>query len=270
MRYRGALIARFAVSAAAVFAAASGRADLSTGATAPFYTVAGVVNAATQTAGALAPNTIASLYGVNLSWTTRAVGPSDLNNGVLPTSLEGVTVFVHGIPSCLFYVSPGQINFLIPYELTTLAADITVLRQGVAGPDVTIQLAPASPGLFEWNGPFALAEHADGSLITADSPAQAGEVVVLYAAGLGRVLPDSTSGSVPLGAATIFWISQFQILLDGVPQPAASLFYAGVAPGFAGLYQINFKLPDQVFPDPEIRIVIGSQWSPALVRLRAH
>jgi uncharacterized protein (TIGR03437 family) len=246
------------------------RADLSTGSSAPFYTAAGIVHAATQTAEALAPNTIATIYGTNLAYGTRGVAVGDLNQGTLPGTLEGVTVYVHGIVSCLFYVSPGQINFLIPYELTARTADIIVVRQGVAGPSVTIQLATTAPGLFQWNGNFALAEHANGRLIDAESPAQAGEVVVLFAAGLGRTVPDSSSGAVPRSAAPILYGPQFQLLLNGDPLPAANIFYAGVTPGFAGLYQINVKLPDVLPADPEVRIVIGAQASPASIQLTAH
>jgi uncharacterized protein (TIGR03437 family) len=240
----------------------------------PFFTAASIVQAATQTAGTLAPNTIATIYGMNLSWTTHAVTAADLNGGTLPTSLDGVTVIVEGILSNLLYVSPGQINFLIPYELTGPTAQVLVLRQGVAGPygpddkpAVTIPMATTAPGFFEWNGNFAVAEHADGSLITATAPAQAGEVVVLFAAGLGRTVPDSTSGRVPTIAATILYASEMQILLNGVPQPAASINYAGVTPGFAGLYQINLQLPDVLPANPEIQIAFGAQASPATVLL---
>jgi uncharacterized protein (TIGR03437 family) len=262
--------ARLTGCALAIFAMPAARADLSTSSSAPSYTTASIVHAATQTAEALAPNTIATLYGTNLSYTTHAAATADLNGGALPTTLEGVNVYVHGIRSSLIYVSPGQINFLIPYELTALTADVYVVRQGVAGPAVTIQLSTTAPGFFQWNGNFAVAEHADGSLISADSPARGGEVVVLFAAGLGRTVPDSSSGRVPLAAAPILYGPQLQILLNGSPCPPASIYYAGVTPGYAGLYQINLRLPDVLPANPEIRIAIGAQTSPAAIQLTAH
>ena len=131
-------IARLVLYAAAIFAMPAARADLSTGSSAPFYTASSIVHAATQTSQALAPNTVATVYGTNLSYTTHAVATADLNNGALPTTVEGVNVYVYGIRASIFFVSPGQINFLIPYELTALAADIIIVRQGVAGPAVTI------------------------------------------------------------------------------------------------------------------------------------
>jgi uncharacterized protein (TIGR03437 family) len=246
---------------------ASARADLTIESTAPSYTAAGIVHAATQTAEALAPNTIATIYGTYLSWTTHATAVGDLNGGTLPTSLEGVSVYVNGILSGLFYVSPGQINFLIPYDITDSTGKVEVVRQGVGGPAATIQLATTAPGFFQWNGNFAVAEHADGSLISDAAPARAGEIVVLYAAGLGRTIPDVPSGHVVSTATTILYASELQILLNGAPCPASSIYYAGLTPGYAGLYQINLKLPDTLPANPAIRIVIGAQTSPAAIQL---
>ncbi len=245
-------------------------ADLSTGSTAPSYSAAGIVHAATQTAETLAPNTIATIYGANLSWTTHAIGPADLNGGTLPTSLDGVTVYVNGIFCGLFYVSPGQINFLIPYDLATNSATVYVVRQGVAGPRVTIPLASTAPGFFEWNGNFAVAEHADGSVISGDDPARPGEIIVLYAAGLGRTIPDVPSGHVVSTATSILYASQLQIFLNDVACPPSSILYAGLTPGYAGLYQINLRLPDVLAPNPSIRIAIGTQISPDSIQLAAQ
>jgi uncharacterized protein (TIGR03437 family) len=232
---------------------------------APFFTAAGIVQAATQTSEALAPNTLGTIYGTNLSWTTHAAQAFDLDGGTLPESLEGVTVYVGGFICRLLYVSPGQINFLMPYEITAQTALVWVSRQGVGGPVgadgrplVSIKVATTAPGFFQWSGNFIVAEHADGSLITPASPAQASEVVVLFAAGLGRTSPDSASGVPPTTATTILYASQLQIMLNGVALPPESIYYAGVTPGFAGLYQINVTLPDVLPPDPAIQVVIGN------------
>jgi uncharacterized protein (TIGR03437 family) len=245
-------------------------AALTTATTAPYYTAAGIVNAATQTAEILAPNTIATIYGTNLSWTTHAVDAGDLQGGWLPFSLEGVTVYVNGIAGSLFFVSPGQINFLIPYEIVSPTATVAVARQGVAGPPATIPLATTSPGFLEWNGNFAVAQHADGSLISSSSPAQPGEIVVLYAVGLGRSVPDVDSGHIVFQATSILYASQLQILLNGQPCPSSSIYYAGLTPGYAGLYQVNLRLPDVLPPNPSIQMVMGTQASPGAILLYAQ
>jgi uncharacterized protein (TIGR03437 family) len=237
--------------------------------TAPSYSAASIVSAADQTSGTLAPNAIATLYGTNLAFTTHALTVGDLNQGDLPLSLAEVTVYVNNIQANLFYVSPTQINFLIPYEITTSSAVVFVNRQGLDGPFVTIQLAPAAPAFFQWNGNLAVAEHANGTLISPASPAQGGEVIVLFAAGLGRTTPDLSSGFIVQLPVTILLASQLQILLNGVPCPAGSIYYAGVTPGFAGLYQINLQLPDVLPLNPEIQMAIGTQISPAAIQLPA-
>ena len=197
-------------------------AQVTTASSAPDYSAASIVNAATQTVETLAPNTIATIYGTNLSWTTHAITEADLNGGTLPNSLEGVSVYVNGLLSSLYFVSPGQINFLIPYDIVAASGLVYVTRQGVAGPGVTIPLAIASPGFFQWNGNFALAEHADGRLITPSDPALAGQIVVLYAGGLGRTSPDVPSGHIVSVATSILYESELQILLNGALCPAST------------------------------------------------
>ena len=203
----------------------------------------------------------------NLSWTTDVLTASDVSGGELPTEIDGVSVIVNGIPCNLFFVAPGQINFLIPYEITTSTAVIEVVRQGAAGPSVTIPMAPTAPAFFVWNGNLAVAEHTDGTLISPQSPAQSSEIVVLYAGGLGRTSPDIESGEVATVAMSILYASQLRILLNGSACPASSVLYAGIAPDFVGLYQINLQLPANLPPNPEIQIAIGTQLSPAGAQL---
>jgi uncharacterized protein (TIGR03437 family) len=237
---------------------------------APSYSAESIVNGATQTAGALAPNAIATLYGANLSFQTYSVATHDVHGGALPTSAGGVTVLVNYLAAPLFYVSPGQINFLVPYELLPGPVSVVVIRQNLAGPVVKIQLNSTSPGLFPWNGNLAIATHLNGALVSAGAPAHGGEIIVLYVDGLGRVTPDTDSGRIVSFAAAIVAARQLQILLNGVACPAANVLYAGLAPGFAGLYQINLVLPAPIPPNPEIRIAVGAQISPPSIQLAAQ
>lgn len=244
---------------------------------APSFTAAGIVQGATQLAGPLAPNTIATIYGTNLSWTAEAASETGLTGGLLPTSLAGVSVYVNDTLANLLYVSPGQINFLIPYSADGSSAGVVVARQGVGGPvdangqpTVVIPLAPVAPGFFQWNGNFAVAEHADGSLITPMSPAQAGETVVLYGAGLGLTNPATVSGALPTSAAIALCAAKMRILLNGAALPPGSIYYAGLTPGFAGLYQINLALPVPLPANPQIQIAVGDAISPPGILLYAN
>ncbi len=139
------------------FSLVSGSAQISGSSSAPSYSAASIVHAATQSVEALAPNTIGTIYGANLSFTTHNVSTSDIAGSTLPTSLDGVTVVVGNIPANLFFISPTQINFLVPYILTAGTVTIWVGRQGLAGPVVPIQLNSTAPGLFPWNGNLAIA-----------------------------------------------------------------------------------------------------------------
>jgi uncharacterized protein (TIGR03437 family) len=65
-------------------------------------------------------------------------------------------------------------------------------------------------------------------------------------------------GETPSSAAPLAMLSEFQVLLDGNPIDSGDIAYAGVAPGFSGLYQINVILPTTTDSNPEIRIAIGA------------
>ena len=103
--------------------------------------------------------------------------------------------------------------------------------------------------------------HADGSNITKDHPAHAGETVVLYGTGLGDTEPAQVTGHISMVPA------QMQRLSDLCVVVGASIDYAGVTPGSPGLYQVNVRLPKKVAVNPEIRLTIGDQSSPANMKL---
>jgi uncharacterized protein (TIGR03437 family) len=242
------------------------RAQTATISTAPTYTSASVVNSATNTADALAPNAIASIYGANLSFDTQAASGSFPLHFMLPVTLAGVRVFVAGLETSLYYVSPGQINFVIP-NLRVGDMSLYVTRQGMAGPHVTVTVHDAGPGLYQWSPQMIASTHADGSVITEEHPARPGEIVVLYGTGLGHTDPDVVSGEINLNSAQITQLSEFHVSVEGTVLDGANVYYAGVTPGIPGLYQVNVKLPEHVAPDPEIRIGIGDTFSPAGLKI---
>ena len=255
------------LTALAILTPLSAICQISGAGTAPFYTTQSIVNGATQTVEALAPNVIATLYGTNLAFDTRAVAATDIVGGMMPTTLDGVAVWVNSIPCALFLISPTQINFLVPYEFTAGTVSVIVARDGQAGPSVSIQLNNTSPGFFIWDGNNAVAVHLTGQAISATAPAVPGEIVVIYAAGLGRTAPDTVAGQLATEAFPIYYASQLQILFNGIPCPPGSVLYAGLTPGFAGLYQINLVLPLNLTANPQIQVAIGAQISPQSIQL---
>jgi uncharacterized protein (TIGR03437 family) len=231
---------------------------------APSYSTASIVNAATGLTSGFAPNTIISIYGTNLSFNT--VGTTS-TKGSLPTQLGGVTVYFGSLAGNLFFVSPLQINVLVPYNINPGSTTVSIFREGTAGPAVPLALTATAPGLFQLSPNTILGTHADGSVITANSPATAGEVIVIYAVGLGPTVPDITDGFIPDRAMNIANLSNLAVLINSVQVSRSTVLYAGVTPGCAGLYQVNLRLPDPLPSNPEVRVAIGPQASPSFMNL---
>ena len=225
---------------------------------APFYSAASIVNAADNQSGQLAPNTIGTIYGTNLAYSTAAIGQNDIRGGVLPIMLGAseTTVLINYSPAGLFYVSPTQINFLVPPNLTPGPVSVYVDVDGWYGPIIQLTLGAAAPGLFQLDAQNAVATLADGSVLTPSSPAKPGDIVILWATGLGQT--TAPEEDLPLQVPTAAWplVASLSVLLDGVAVDPSGIAYAGQAPGFAGLYQINFALPESTAANPEIRLQV--------------
>ncbi|MFN3323077.1 MAG: hypothetical protein ACK5AZ_06245 [Bryobacteraceae bacterium] len=236
---------------------------------APVYTTASVVNGASHLPG-LAPNTIASLYGTGLTWNTRSVTPADIDRDLLPTILPntGVRVIIGGIFARFYYVSPTQLNLLIPSSLRPGTYDLRVAVDGTAGPAVKVKLDKAAPALFLMEPGLLVGTRPNGVVYTRDSPARPRDYVILYGTGLGQVSPAPLDGELVRYAAEIVDRHLFGVYLDG--EPIADVLYAGVTPGFAGLYQINIRLPESFGRHPEVRLRLGDAWSPPGIRLPAE
>jgi uncharacterized protein (TIGR03437 family) len=254
-------------SIVAVLAVAAGLCAQSS--TAPNYTAAGIVNGASFTQG-LSANTIGSIFGTNLSWNTVTLQSSDISGGVMPTSLGNVQVYFEGWPAYLYYVSPTQINFLVPSALLPGPFQFWVDRQGTRGPIVTVTLQDASPAMFEVSASTVVATHLDGSVVTSGAPASAGEIINLWATGLGNTNPELEDGALPPAAQWLSQLDQFGIWINGAAIDPSLILYAGVAPGYAGLYQVNVRLPDPLPANPEVRMALGTSVSPAGLTLPAN
>jgi len=186
--------------------------------------------------GALAPGTIIQIYGQNLANLTAQ--PTTIP---LPTTMNGTSVIVGGIPAPLYYVSAGQINAQLPFELNSSNSyQVLILANGALTTPDTIQLSPATPGMAAFSDSTLIAQHGDGSLVSQTSPAQAGEYLVAYLAGMGDTNNTPASGAAspvsPLALPTV----APTLTINGNPYPIA---FAGLTPGLVGLYQMNFQVP---------------------------
>jgi len=223
---------------------------------APLYSGLSVVNAADNQSGQLAANTIATVYGTNLSYATAAISSSDIPNGVLPIVLgdDETQIIIGGTAANLYYVSPTQINFLVPPHLLALPVPLYVVVDGLIGPILQVTLGEAAPGLFQLDASNAIATLPNGAVLTPSAPAQPGDVIVLWATGLGATDPPPPYGVLPTAPAPLASGAGLSILLDGTPVPSSAISWAGIVAGFPGLYQINFQLPLSTGTNPEIRV----------------
>ncbi len=237
---------------------------------APCYSSATITSAASGAPGALAPNTLATIYGSNLSYVVRELRPDDVQDGQLPAALPGTDVYVlvGGLPAQMFYVSPTQVNFLTPATLRATEVEIQLVRANVRGPIVRMRLMEAAPALFQMDADYVIASHADFSVVTEEQPARPGRWVVFWATGLGAVTPPASYGQIPREAAWIKNWDSLRVFLDETAVEPWRIYYAGLTPGCAGLYQINLLLPEDAPPDPEVRIAVADGVSPPQVRLR--
>lgn len=250
---------RIVVAAAALAAAAWGQA--------PSYTAAGIVNASDYSSGPFAPGSVIALFGSNLSRSAYALQASDINFPYMPTELNYTEVLVNSTPTALYYVSPGQVNFMIPATASVGSMTVAVVREGQTGPAITLPLIAAAPALFVTADNLALATHVDYSLVTEAAPAQPGEIIVLFATGLGKTSPDPGIAEIPQTAAAIVNLSTLVVTLAGTAIDPAMILYAGVTPGSAGLYQINLQIPANAPADPAIQVSVAGQASAAGLKL---
>lgn len=234
---------------------------------APSYSAAGIVNAGNYAPGPFAPNSILTIFGSGLSRSSRQLMAGDIQSGLLPTELNYTQVFVDNYPAPLFYVSDGQVNFLIPSNQSVGSMKIRVASEGNSGPEVLLTVVDAAPALFTLTDGYAIATHADNSLVSPDSPAHAGEIIVVYATGFGKTAPNPATGEIPQYAAQIVALSSLQVSLGGVAVASGLIEYAGLTPESAGLYQINVVVPPNPGTDPEVRVAIAGQSSPAGLKL---
>lgn len=235
----------------------------------PSYSAASIAHAAANVSGFYAANTLVSIYGTNLALSTVALRAADVVGGTLPSVLGGVRVLVDNRFADVIFVSPRQVNFLIPTSLGVSSTTIVLLNNGRAGATISVELAESAPGLFETDG-YVIATHGNGPLVTEAAPATHGEVLVLYATGLGPTAPLTPAHRLATTAAPLVRFAEFEVRLNGTPVPAHYSEYVGVTPGFGGLYQINVRIPTDAPVDPEIRVGTPERMSPVGVRLRVR
>ncbi len=205
-----------------------------------------VVNSASYGLTAVAPNSIFSVFGVNLATGTAATG------GTLGTSLGGTSITVvdskgQSVPAKMFFVSPTQVNALLPSGVAPGVATATV-TPGAGQPFVgTINITPVAPGLYSSNGAgsgpaaaqvYTIDSNGAGTFSSLPLNVNSGPSVYLVVYGTGM---QGHTGTV---TATV----------NGMTLPVS---YAGPQNGFAGLDQANILIPPSLAGSGTVNVSIS-------------
>jgi uncharacterized protein (TIGR03437 family) len=189
----------------------------------------------------VAAGSLVALFGLGIAGTGGAAGPPF----PLPSTLGNASLAVGGMAGSLIAASPSingdQVNFQLPFELQGQStAELVSTVGNVIAPVETVLLG-AVPAIFtasESGTGTAIALHSDYTAVTSASPAAAGEVVLIYATGLGPLNETVTTG----GAAPAQTSTKNPVTVQMGGQDSV-ISFSGLAPGFAGLYQVNAQVP---------------------------
>jgi uncharacterized protein (TIGR03437 family) len=203
------------------------------------------------------PGTILSIFGENLSSDSASAATLPL-----PTTLANTSVLLSSdsgdIPLPLFSVSPAQANALLPYDLPPGVYSLRVESNSVPSNEISLQVAAFSPGIFTMNSSgqgLGIFVKEDGSLVTVTNPAARGSHVSLYATGLGAVNPPVLAGAAGAGAEPFNRTVQTpKVFFDNIE---ATVQYSGLAPGFAGVYQLNVVVPPNLSPATNVSVSLS-------------
>lgn len=230
---------------------------------APRVNVGGIVNAASNRPAPdnfVSPGAIISIYGTGLADETREVRASDLDHGLLPESLAGVAVFFGTEPAPLLYISPLQINAQVPVSLHPGEWEVRVRLKQLEGGDRVV-VRPYSPGLF------AVARHTDGTVVDRSAPARPGEYILFFGTGYGPTRPQLLSGELA-PPEPVWMTARVEAKIGDILLAPEDVYYGGLAPGFAGLYQFNLRVPAGApTGDLEVLVKVDEYWSQAGVRI---
>jgi uncharacterized protein (TIGR03437 family) len=228
----------------------------------------------------LAPGGFIAIKGLNLS----AVPPTNVPAVPLPGTFEvpisymGTTVFIQNIPAPLSYISPTQVNAIVPSGVTPRATQSLRVQVNDATTPYAfnVNVADAQPGVFQ----FALDPSYTSfrawiydvgfNVLGPNHPAKWGQTIVIYCAGLGSVMPATAAGvASTTGSQTTNTVN---VNIGGVDagQPLA---YSGLAPGLIGVYQINVVVPQNTQTGdavPVILTVAGQTSFPALTSIESN
>jgi len=182
----------------------------------------------------------------------------------LPTSLAGVSLVIAGQPVPLFYAGSGQVNAQLPFTLAPNGQAQAVLTvqagsQILSTDPQTFSVGAVQPAIFTTNssgtGQGVVLSNPAGQIVNSSAPARAGDVVTAYGTGLGMTdpPPPASGGKTPAAPPLYKVTNTATATVGGINAPVQ---FAGLAPGFVGLYQVNIQIPTGVPAGDAVPLVI--------------
>lgn len=219
----------------------------------PIIFSGGVIDGASFVKGqAVAPGSLISIFGSSL-----ASGLQSADTVPLSTSLNNVSVTFNGIPAGLYFVSGGQINAQLPWNVlasgsTSGTANMIVTANGTTSAGFTVPVNNYSPGIFSIppGAGYAIAINPDGSIAAPAGaipgfptrPAKVGDPIILLANGLGPVDSPIDNGA----AASDKLRNTITVPVVMIGGQSAQVVFSGLSPQFPGINQVNFVVPSGV------------------------
>jgi len=217
----------------------------------------GVVNSGSYSKTATpSPGELVAIFGSSM-----ADGLQSANGLPLPHELQNATLSMAGEVLPLLFTTAGQINAQLPYDLPPGTTQQLVLQHGnrLSVPQ-PVSIGPAEPAIFTVDQSGTGQGHIYGYpsatqqiLADAANPAKIGEVIVIYCSGLGPVTPAVTAGAAVPADVLHKTVNPVTLTIGGV---TANVKFAGVTPGFTGLYQINSAVPEGVTQGNAVPVVV--------------
>lgn len=236
----------------------------------PLINFGGVTNIGTYIPGSAAPGEILAVFGDQLA----PPGTSAQNPGLPPlaTKLGMTQVLVNGVPAPLYFVSPGQVNFQLPYEVPVgQVATVQVVSNGANGNLRPVNVAATAPTELIWPasviaGGYAIAVNTDGSLALpsavagfATHAAKIGDTLTIYCEAFGQTSPPAVTGAAA-SSTNLEELQNVTVTFGGffsgnaVTVPA---IFTGLTPTAVGLYQVDVTIPPGVLASNAVPIVIN-------------
>jgi uncharacterized protein (TIGR03437 family) len=211
-----------------------------------------VVNGASFQAGTgISPGGIAVITGTGIVPNVQGLIPANNIVGLLPTSLQGVSITFAGVAAPIYYVmnSGGveQVAVQVPFETLPAGAssatnvDVVVTGAGGSPATISVPVKPVAPGIFTTTvGTTVLpvAQRPDGSYVSPTNPAQLGEDITVYVTGLGQVTPAAATGAAGVPGQAVN--APLIVGLNGGGVPLISATYVQ---GSVGVYAVTFNVP---------------------------